>query len=201
MTSPLFLERVRAALGKVQLGKHKCLLFAPVEAGGFVVFEDTDKRSNAVAKEEEVQVGQDYLLVRARDEMPIGFISVDGCLINKGKRCDAAFCWGKEYVVLLDLKLETGKETGNKWPGLSTAEGFHKQMKGTIGYLQNDLGIAMSDFSVRLCVVFPTSTFTSTMNAVLLGFESDIFNTFGLETTLSLIPDVPSNGIAPVLYL
>jgi hypothetical protein len=196
MTSPLFLERVKTALGKAQLGKLKCLQFAPVEAGEFVVFEDTEKRSNAVAKEEEVQVGQDYLFVCVSTKMPVGFIAVDGCLINKGKKCDACICWSDE-VALLDLKLNTE----NKWPGLGTVEGFHEQMKGTIRYLQDDLGIVMRDFSVRLYVVFPTATSTTNMQAELLRFESDIFNIFALDTTYTLIPDAPSEGLVPVLHL
>jgi hypothetical protein len=196
MTQPLFFEKVQKALGKSQAAKHRCLRPAPVEAGVFFIFEGTDKCSYAVAKEEEVQAGQDYLLVRTSTEMPLGFIAVDGCLINRGKRCDASICWSNE-VALLDLKLNTE----NKWPGLGTVEGFHEQMKGTIGYLQDDLGIVMRDFSVRLYVVFPTATSTTNMQAELLRFESDIFNIFALDTTYTLIPDAPSEGLVPVLHL
>ena len=195
--TPLLIEKVAMALKAHPPDKLSCLQIAPVHEGSFCVFEGSDGRSYVVAREEEIQAGQDYLLVRTNFDLPIGFIAVDKCLIKKsGKRCDAALCWNAE-IVLLDLKLDTK----NEYPGTGTTDGFHKQIKGTINFLQDTLKIAMSDFSIRLCIVFPAATITTTMSAELLGLESDIFNLYGLNTQYVLIPDTPSIGISPVLNL
>lgn len=197
MNPPLFIEKVAAALGKGQASKLTCLQPAPVLDGSFYLFEGTDKRSYAVPKEDEVQASRDYLLVHTSSDALIGFIAVDECLISKNrKKCDAALSWETE-VILLDLKLSTQ----NIAPGIFTAQSFHEQMKSTIGYFQNDLNIAMSDFSVRLCIVFPVATITTTMSAELFGLESDIHNLYGLDVRYVLIPDTPSMGISPVLNL
>jgi hypothetical protein len=191
----MFIEKVTKALKAHPPDKLLCLQPAPVQDGGFCIFEASDKRSCVVAKEEEVQLGRDYLLVHTASDLPIWFIAVDRCLIKTGKRCDAALCREAE-VVLIDLKLDTT----NREPRERTTEGFHAQMKGTIDYLQGTLNIAMRDFSVRLCIVFPVATITTTMNAELLRLESDIHNQYnGLDVQYFLLPDAPSMGMVPVL--
>ncbi len=183
-----------------------CLEVIPKATKELYIFDNVGKRSYAVLHEHEVQQGEDYLIVKINSDAQFVFIAVDGCLIkgNNRKRCDAALCWGNE-VVLLDLKLNTGKErldqTKMSTPGIKTAMSFHDQMKSTINYFVDYLKISLDHYNIRLCIVFPSATITTTMNAELLGLESDIFNDFGINVTYRLIPDTPSQGLFPLLQL
>ena len=69
-----------------------------------------------MANQEEVQSNADYVIVYAsKDGGQVAFVAVDNCLIKNsdsqsGKRCDATLFWN-DVVALLDLKLETGKNS------------------------------------------------------------------------------------------
>lgn len=206
------LEKIEVALVRQKKANRitQCAEIVSMRDNRFVLFEGVGKRTYVVASEEEVSDGADFLIVHiANPQNQIGFAAIDHCLIKDGdspkrQRCDAALFWN-EVVALLDLKLETGKnrmdQTKPIAPGLKTFDSFHDQMKSTIVYFQDYLNIPLNAYELRLYVVFPTATITTTMEAERFGFENDISDIFGLTVTYFLVPDIPSESLSPELWL
>ncbi|MFN0036681.1 MAG: hypothetical protein ACKVUS_16565 [Saprospiraceae bacterium] len=198
------LEKIGEALARQKKADRVtlCTQIAPVEEGRFFLFEGDGNRAYAVASQEKVQSGADYLIVHVSEAaLQTAFVAVDHCLIKdrdslSGRRCDVALSWNS-ILAFLDLKLNTT----NIAPGLKTAESFHKQMKSTLEYFQNYLGIPLNTYELRIYIVFPAATITTTMGAERLRFESDIFDIFGLNAEYFLVPDTPSYGLTPELRL
>lgn len=196
------LEDISKALEKDRkFSRNSCMQYCPKNEEKFHLFEGSDGRTYVVESENEVQIGADYIVVYAESNQTIGFISIDKCLIKDSdspttKKCDAALTWDA-VLALVELKLNTENLT----PGAGTANNFHLQMKSTINYFQTRLSIPLDIYAIRIYVVFPVATITTTMGAELFGFENDIFNTFGLNAEYFLIPDSQSGNFVPELRL
>jgi len=195
-------EQLQAKLkaeNKVQRGLD-CIAPAP-SANFFFLYEGSDKRAYCTDLEVNIPSKVDYVRVNvAKVTAEMVFIAIDKCLIKDSdswdkKRCDLALS-KQTKLALVDLKLSTQ----NAFPELRTALSFHGQMKDTLEYFQNHLGISLSGYDIHLFIVFPTATSTTTMGAELFSFEND-FDSLSLSVEYHLVPDSPSSGLVPVLEL